>query len=469
MDSEKKLEFYGGEWMSFLPIVLFIILIVVTSFAWGSTSDGACWVPAIISLMLPFFFAKDKKMYADTIIDGLASKDTAVPIACWIFAGVFARVLRESGFADGLAGLAGKVGVNPLIFTVVTFLCAVLFSTATGTGFGTIAMGMGVLYPAGVALGVNPALLAGVVLSGAAFGDNMAPVSDTLICSTTSVGADLTKCVKSRFKYAITSGSLTLVAIIIFCLFLDKSSGTSVEVPTNNLALIMFVPMILTLVIAIKAGNIIVATTIGTVVSVITALAFGLVDFIQIDAGDTAKSALITVYGESVDRTVGGILYNGISGMVQVIILCLLLFAMINIMKRGEGDKKLLESFSGIVKGPVSAEVVISVLVLVLSALLSLTAPAILLVGPSFGKPYAEKYGISPCRMANIMSGHSVTLAYCMPWTATMMLTLGFANSAGTPLSALEVTPMMFYAYISIIVLFATTFLKIGRNDGLDK
>lgn len=42
---ERKLEFYGGEWMSLAPMFLFIILIFVTTFLWGSISDGALWVP----------------------------------------------------------------------------------------------------------------------------------------------------------------------------------------------------------------------------------------------------------------------------------------------------------------------------------------------------------------------------------------------------------------------------------------
>ena len=73
------------------------------------------------------------------MIAGMASKDTAFPIATWIFAGVFSRILRESGFSAGLAGLAGSFGVGPVLFTVISFLAATLFSSATGTGFGTIA------------------------------------------------------------------------------------------------------------------------------------------------------------------------------------------------------------------------------------------------------------------------------------------------------------------------------------------
>ena len=466
MEEAKKLEFYGGEYVSFLPIVLFVIAIIFTTFVLGSTSDGASWVPAFIGLLIPFFLAKDKAHYADAIINGIANKNTAVPIVCWIFAGVFARILRESGFADGLAGLAAKFGVNAVAFILVTFLATVLFSTATGTGFGTITMGMGVLYPAGVALGINPALLAGTILSGAAFGDNMAPVSDTLICSATSMDLEVTKCVKARFKYAIVAAALTVIAIVAYELMMDSSTMADIEVATNNKALIMLVPMVLTIVLAIKIGNIVIATTIGSVVAAVLGVAVGLFDFIQIDVENPAMPALIRVSGAQLDRTVDGIIYNGLSGMVQVIILCLMIFGMINIMKEGRGDIKLLDRLSKIVRGPVSAEITISVMIIAITSLISLNAPAILLVGPSFAKPYAKKYNIDPYRMSTLLSGHSVTFCYCAPWTATMMLTLGFANAAGSPLTGIQIMPFMFYAYALTIVLFVTSFVGNKKKAG---
>ena len=51
MEEKKKLEFYGGAWMSFLPFVIFLVLIVLTTFHFGSISDGALWLPAFLALI----------------------------------------------------------------------------------------------------------------------------------------------------------------------------------------------------------------------------------------------------------------------------------------------------------------------------------------------------------------------------------------------------------------------------------
>lgn len=468
VDTKKKLEFYGGEWMSLLPMGVFIVLIILTTFIWGSISDGALWVPIFMALVIPFFFAKDKKEYSKAIIEGMASKDTAFPIATWLFAGVFSRILRLSGFAGGLAGLAGSFGVGPIMFTLISFVAAMLFSTATGTGFGTIAACMGVLYPAGVALGVEPAYLAGAILGGAAFGDNLAPVSDSTIASATAMAVDVPKCVKSRLKYSFPAAGLTIVITIITGLFLNQANGTHAVVEYDPMSLIMFIPIIITLFIAIKTSDMISAMILGSVIASIFAVVFGLMDFIQIDVAEPTKEALFSVSGAGLDRTIGGAVSVGLSSMTQMIVLVVMLFSAIHIMVRGNGNIRILEALSGMTKTAVGSEITISIMIIVLSSIMGLNAPAILTVGPSFARPLAEKHGISRYRMANLMDAQSVTWCYSLPWTCTMMVILGFTVGTDAPLMGVQIFKYCFFTFAMTIVLFASIFMGIGRKDYMD-
>lgn len=279
------------------------------------------------------------------------------------------------------------------MFTVISFIAATLFSTATGTGFGTIAACMGVLYPAGVELGVNPAFLAGTILGGAAFGDNLAPVSDSTIASSTAMGVDIPRCVRSRLKYSLTAAALTLIAIIVVGNHLDQSSAGHIMSEYNQKALVMIIPVVITLVIAIKSGDLIIATVVGSVLAGAFAVAFGLMDFLQMDVANPAREALFSVSGSGLDRTVGGAVFTGLSSMTQMVVLCLMLFSAIHIMKCGHGDLKILNSLSRITTTSVGAELVISFMVIILSAIMGLNAPAILTVGPSFARPLADKHG----------------------------------------------------------------------------
>lgn len=465
----KKLEFYGGEWMSFIPFIVFLVLIVMTTFVVGSISDGALWIPAFMALIVAFFFAKDKKYYSEVIINGMASKEAIIPVVCWIFAGVFSRILRESGLAGGIAGMAASLGISGTFFIIVSFLASAIFATASGTGFGTIAAGMGVLYPAGVALGAHPALLAGAIVSGGAFGDNLAPVSDTTICSATSQGVDVPGVVKSRLKYALTAATITIIGIIVFGMMYSGGTGAVGAIAYNSTALIMLVPVAITIWVAIKTGDIIIATTIGTVLAGLTAVFAGLIDFIQIDPGqEVTKSALFRIFGEGLDRTVGGVIYTGINSMIQVVMLAILLFGSIAIMRAGQGDVKLLEAIGKIAKGPKGAEFSISGMTIILSSLMGLNAPAILAVGTSFAKPLSRKHGISPYRTANLLDATSCTLVYSLPWTPAIIYTIGFTRDGIHPLTAMEVTPFVFYAFAMLAVMLGSIILGIGRNDNMD-
>ena len=470
MADKKKLEFYGGEWVSFLPFVVFLALIVVTTLMWGSISDGALWLPAFLALIIAFFFVKDKRHYAEVIIEGMASKEAITPVVCWLFAGVFSRILRSSGLAAAIAGLAAGIGVGPALFTVITFVAACLFATASGTGFGTIAAAMAVLYPAGVALGCHPGLLAGIIISGAIFGDNLAPVSDTTICSATSQGVDVPGVVRSRLKYAAVSAGVTIVIAVILSLVLG-SNGIAMDanLSYDPMAFFMLIAVVITIVVAIKTGDIIIATTLGTVSGGVIGVLTGQFDFLQIDAADPAKGALIAVHGEGLDRTVDGILQTGLSSMLQVCILALLLFGSIAIMRAGGGDVRLLNALGSVAKTAKGAEVVTSFMVIILSTIMGLNAPAILAVGPSFAKPLSEKHGLSPYRTATLLDAQSNTLVYAMPWVPGMIYTLSFASGTSAPLTAAQVTPFVIYGYVLLVVMFASIFLGIGRHDGEDR
>lgn len=465
--SGPELEFYGGEWVSFLPFVIFLGMIVVTTLWWSSISDGALWVPAFVAILVPFFLARDKSRFADVVVRGMASREAIIPVVAWIFAGVFSRVLRDTGLADALAGVATSMHVGPTIFLVVTFVVSALFATASGTGFGTIATGMAVLYPAGVLLGAHPGLLAGAVISGAAFGDNLAPVSDTTIVSATTQGVDVPGVVRSRFKYAMTASALTIAALLVLPLWFHGAAQGVAEGQQNLVPLVLLLSVAVTIWVALRSGDIVIATSWGIVLTAVTAIAVGLMDVVQIDMPDAAKPALLTVSGEGLDREVGGVIYTGIDSMLQVAVLALLLFGSIAVMRAGRGDVRLLNALESVARGPRSAEFTIAAMITALSAVMGLNAPAILATGASFAKPLGQRFGISPYRIANLMDAISCTLVYSLPWTPAVIFTISFARDTSAPLAATDATPFVVYAYAMMAVMIASILLGVGRGDNI--
>lgn len=459
MSEEKKsLEFYGGGWTSFLPFLIFVVVAIYISVLKAPDVKGM-WVGALAGIMITFFLSKDKLHYSDVVIEGMSDKIAIVPVACWIFAGVFASVLRSSGLVEGVIWGAYNIGASGTIFVVITFLASALFATAAGTGFGTIVAGMSVLYPAGVLLGANPVVLAGAIVGGGAFGDNLAPVSDTTICSAASQGADVGGVVKSRLRYTMVAAAITVVLIIIF-----GGGGSVSNVPYETLSqymnpkgLIMLIPALITIYIAIKKGDIIYATTIGTIISILVAIPFGLNSF----------DKLFFVK----DGAVGGVLVNGVGGMVEICILALLILSCVHIMKAGGGDKKLLELAEKFVKTARGVEISIAGLVSIMSAIMGLNAPPILAIGTSYAKPLGEKYKIHPYRRANLLDATACTLVYSLPWTPALLLTQSLAKDANEAfgdivpaLTPVQMTPWIMYAWALLAIMVFAIATGWGRE-----
>ena len=472
MENDKKLlQFYGGRWVCFLPMVLFVVGIIVAIMGFKSGTDGALWVPGYLALAATFFLAKNKKEYTNAVIEGVANKDAILPIICWLFAGVFSRILRCSGMSDAIAGVALDLGVNTVVFTIITFLASALFASAAGTGFGTIVAGMSILYPAGCALGCNPALLAGLIVSGGAFGDNLAPVSDTTLASATSMGVDIPTCVRTRLKYSLTAGAITIVIAAVIAAFTSSTSAAATaSIDYNPLALLMLLAVVVTIVVALKSSDIIIATIIGAVFAAVLGCVLGLFDFIQIDVANPARDALFTVLTpEGGDRTFGGIIYVGLNSMVQVCIMAIFLFGCISVMRAGGGDQMMLHSLTKVTDTPVKAELSLSFIDVVLNCFMGLNAPVILLVGSSLGKPLAEKHNISPYRIANLLDAQGCTLSYTVPWATALIFCTGVANSVGYPLTTIQISPFVIYCFVLFVVIIVTTLLGIGRHEGLPK
>ena len=62
---EKKLTFFGGSFISFVPILVFVIVAVYIATTMTEITIQAMWVGILIGIIVTFFFAKDKHLYGD--------------------------------------------------------------------------------------------------------------------------------------------------------------------------------------------------------------------------------------------------------------------------------------------------------------------------------------------------------------------------------------------------------------------
>ena len=341
-----------------------------------------------------------------------------------------------------------------MLFVLVAFISCAAFATAAGTGLGTTIAGISILYPAGCLLGANPLVLAGAIIGGGAFGDNLAPVSDTTICSALTQGADITGVVKSRLRYSAVAAAITILFILFFG---GGGSVTGEALPHDLIAeymnpkgLLMLIPAILTIYLAIKKGDVIYACIAGTAAVIVVALPTGLLTL----------SDIICLS----DGGVSGTLVDGIGGMADIVILCLLVMGMVGVMKAGEGDKLLIDIATKVIRGVCGAELSIVILSAILAGMTGINTPAILAIGVPYAKPMGERFHIHPYRRANLLDASSCSLAYTLPWTSIALATATYSAQGnalfGDVVPAIGAEEIFFYPVYAwallAIMLFAS-------------
>lgn len=466
MENNKKLEFRGGSFMAFIPFAVFIVVTISLSF-FNAADQNMMIGAGVIGLLIGMFFAKDLEHYWEVVLEGLGSNVAMTAVMLWLVVGIYGNILNKGQIVEGLVWLSVKINVNGAAFTVAAFIFAAIFAMATGSGFGTISTMSFILYPAGILLGSNPAVLAGAILSGAAVGDNLAPVSDTAIIASSSQEfkykdgvADIGNTVRTRAKYVLVAG---VIAAVLFFIFGGAGSATDAAEATHLLeeyqnpkGLLLLIPTILVIILAVKGINIFAALGTG----ILTAIVIGLV------SGLFPISALFSLQ----DGQVTGAIPDGVAGMTTVSIVLILVVAMGNMLvKSGCMDTIVDWLNEKVIKTPRGAEIAIWMLATIFGILIAaINTIANICVAP-FINAVGKKNDIHPYRRTEILATTICSFPFFLPFGGCVLLLLGGISSMMDTypfLPELGASDMMFttfYSWAIWIVMFIACVSGWGR------
>ena len=136
-------------------------------------------------------------------------------VLIFILAGAFAQTAKAMGAVDATVNLAMSILPGNLLAAGI-FLAACFISISVGTSVGTIVA----LAPVAVGIadktGMPDALMLGVVVSGAMFGDNLSFISDTTIVATRTQGCQMSDKFKVNIRIALPIAILTgLIYVLV--------------------------------------------------------------------------------------------------------------------------------------------------------------------------------------------------------------------------------------------------------------
>jgi len=490
---EPRLKFHGGRAASAIPLGLFVVWAIVQSGLFGIGDTTGLVVGMLFSLVVGMFFAKGNwKHYANAIFEGMTERVAATAIVAWLWAGMFAQLLQDGGFVNGLIWVANALPVSqtvlPTLLPAVTFILAALLATGIGTGYGTTITFVTTFFPATVLLGANPVLMFGAILSGAVFGDNLAPVSDTTIVSAVTQDADIGGVVASRLKYALVAAALALVGYLIAGQLMTTSPPAGASLPSGNaLGLVHLLSMGIVILTAIRGRHIVEAISWGIITAVVFNLALGLEaasGIVQFVAPSTSPLAdaftwlpIVTIAGSNTpDPGVYGSVYTGAAGFFPLIVLTLLIVAAARIMIRGGGftavQDFLLSTLATRVRRAETTMVLGTALV---NAMITINTAAEIAIAPYIAR-IGERFNINGYRRANILDANTSALGYIFPWAGGVLA--GYSQMPSLVdeygrqamlVNPVQVWPYVFHGWLLFFVFLAAAITGYGLEYSTDR
>lgn len=438
------IRMFGGPWMALVPALVLVGILV-----WLSAAERAnlssFWVGGFAAIVAGLLLTRTPRAFADSIIRGLSDNTGAVIITAYLFAGVFGSLLGGGGLVNGLLWLGISANLHGALFAILAFVLACIFAAGTGSSVGAALALIPVLYPTGVALGADPTMLAVAVLAGGAFGDNIAPISDTTISSAYTAKATMADVVKSRLPLALISAAVTIVVLGIFGGG-GEIAENRIAVEANPLGLFMLIPFTIVIFLAMRRHHIIIALMWGSLSAVFIGAVTGLLQL----------TAVFSIPGERGDST--GLIQDGIGSITGAIVLVLFILALAQVLADSGFMNQVLKRLeSGAARGVKSAELAIAGITLLFTVPLGANAPAILLVGPTIGRPLGVRYNLAPARIANLMDCAANTVFYMLPWHNAVIIwyatILATAAQYNLPMISIGSAVLNPYAWALIIVL----------------
>ena len=439
---------------AFLPLVVFVAAVIWVT-AQGMIAISAFYVPLVTVIGLMLLLARDRAAACQAMLEGVADRTVAVMVFAFLGAGAFGQLLVASGVVESIVRVGSAAGLEGSVFVLLSFGVAALVATSIGTSTGTVVTCVPVLYPAGVLLGAHPALLLGALYSGARFGDNLAPISDTTVASAYTQGTEVGEVVRTRIKYAVVAaaGAVLLYIVMARLLPVDGAAAAGMVVAGNGVAdaplsaLWMLAAPALTIGLCIRRRPLILALWAG----IFAAAAIGLA---------TGSLAVSGIYSLEPPRTVGGAVTTGLVGMRDVIFLLFFIMAILGVLRRAGAVDVIVERLMRFATTKKRAEFSIFALVSVMCPLCAGNTPAMLFTGPMVAD-VGSRFGIHPTRRANLMdlAGNGVTEN--LPHINTMLALAGVMIAThevtGAPLVALTTVGLLAFhpLMLSLVALVA--------------
>ncbi len=442
----------------FAPILLLIILIALGA-------DVTIGALGALFLMLIFCYYMGYKW--DVIDSAMAEgvRQIATATMIMLLVGCLVAVWMASGTIPSLLYYGMKI-ITPNLFLPICLILPAFMAVCTGTSWGSISTIGVVLCGMAEGLGIPVPLAAGAVISGAFFGDEMSPLSDTTLLASSSCEVPLFTHIRSMWYTTVPA---TVICLVIYTVLGLNASGNIDSSAVNeisngltanfNISPVHIIPVLIVLVLSVMQVPAFLTFGIGIGTGIIWSMIFQGRGFME-DLDYVLNGFSIDSGVEAVDTLVNR---GGFSSMLSLVGILLVLGMLSGLFSETNVLNVLVNRLSQKLNTPrtILFGVWISSLII---CLIGGQYPAIAIPAVAF-KDVCDDMDINRAVLSRTLEDVGTMVAAIVPWSAWV---IGYGVVLGG-ISVMDFIPFTFLPMLCPIIGLINNSVGIGLYHSKDE
>ncbi len=447
-------------------VISILIVFFILGFPMIAIRDMVPHIPILLALICLIVYGRARGISFDKMQDSMAeSVHTSMgAIYLFFFIGILVTALMISGAIPSLIYFGLDI-ISSKTFYLSSFLATAIIGIAIGSSLTTVATLGVALMSVSNAFGLNPAITAGAIVSGAFFGDKMSPLSDTTGIAASIVGIDLFDHIKNMMYTTIPAFIVSAIAFTLMSLGQEAASLDGIEsFRSSILATGLVHPY------SLLAFGVLILLSIRRIPAVLTLIYTSLASLLisklhsSYSMGQLAKFFFDGFSMDGLSQDIGSLVSRGgISSMFFTMTIVILALSLGGLLFGLGIIPSILNSLNQVLDSPSRVGTCVVATALGVNLIVGEQYLSILLAGRTF-KPIYDQLGLHPKNLSRTLEDSGTVINPLVPWGVC-----GAFSTSMLGVATLAYLPFAIFCYTSLIltVVVGLTGLTMTRSDVL--
>jgi Na+/H+ antiporter nhaC len=447
-------------------VISILIVFFILGFPMIAIRDMVPHIPILLALICLIVYGRARGISFDKMQESMAeSVHTSMgAIYLFFFIGILVTALMISGAIPSLIYFGLNI-ISSKTFYLSSFLATAIIGIAIGSSLTTVATLGVALMSISNAFGLNPAITAGAIVSGAFFGDKMSPLSDTTGIAASIVGIDLFDHIKNMMYTTIPAFIVSAIAFTLMSLGQDAASLDGIEsFRSSILATGLVHPY------SLLAFGVLILLSIKRIPAVLTLIYTSLASLLisklhsSYSMGQLAKFFFDGFSMDGLSQDIGSLVSRGgISSMFFTMTIVILALSLGGLLFGLGIIPSILNSLNQVLDSPSRVSICVVATALGVNLIVGEQYLSILLAGRTF-KPIYDQLGLHPKNLSRTLEDSGTVINPLVPWGVC-----GAFSTSMLGVATLAYLPFAIFCYTSLIltVIVGLTGLTMTRSDVL--